>query len=490
MNKKPENQIIEERKRKLELLKKAGISPYPSKAKRTHKNNEIIEKYKSLEGQKVIVVGRILGLRAHGKISFASIADESGKVQIVFKQDVLKNHYNRLKFFDVGDFIQAEGKVFKTNAGEISILVENYKMLAKSLRPLPEKYHGLKDEEQRLRKRYLDIIFSPETKELIYKRTKFWQSMRNFLINEGFLEVETPAIETCPGGAEARPFVSHHNALDINVYFRISCGELWQKRLMVAGLEKTFEIGRIFRNEGMSHEHLQDYTQMELYWAYADYEMGMRFVQRLYRYVAKETFGTLKFNINSNIIDLGKKWVVYRFKDIIKSNTGINLDLSINIQEIKNKLKELKIPYENEGFNLNRGIDALWKYCRKKLIGPGFLVDVPVELEPLAKRKEDNQSLVQRFQVIIAGSEMGKGYSELNDPLDQAERFFEQQKLRDAGDEEAQMYDHDFVEALEYGMPPTFGFGVSERLFAFLAGKSVREAQIFPITKPLDINKK
>jgi lysyl-tRNA synthetase, class II len=483
---KTEKQLIEERKQKLKLLKESGINPYPDKAKRTNQNSEITNSYEKFNGKKVSIVGRVRSLRQHGRISFVTISDESGEIQLAFKEDVLgKNDYRLLRRFDIGDFMGATGEVFKTNAGEISVNVKNFNILSKSLRPLPEKYHGLKDEELKLRKRYLDIIFSEETRQMVYKRSKFWQTIRNFMINEGFLEVETPAIETTTGGADARPFTAHHHALNMEVFFRISCGELWQKRLMVAGFEKTFEIGRIFRNEGMSFEHLQDYTQIEFYWAYTDYIEGMKFVEKLYKKIASEVFGTYKFKINGHSVDFSKKWQVYKYGEIIKKETKIDI-FNTNLKEVTDRLKDLGIKYEKDGFNLDRGIDNLWKYCRAKLSGPGFLIDVPVEMEPLAKRKEDDPRLVQRFQVIIAGSEVGKGFSELNDPIDQAERFKRQQAMRDSGDEEAQMYDHDFVEALEYGMPPTFGFGVSERLFAFLSGKPVRETQIFPLMKPKD----
>jgi lysyl-tRNA synthetase class 2 len=355
-------------------------------------------------------------------------------------------------------------------------------MLTKSLRPLPEKWHGLQDEEERLRKRYRDILFNEEVKDMVLKRTKFWSSIRDFMIKKGFLEVETPILENVAGGAEARPFITHHNALDIDVFLRIS-PELWLKRLIVSGFPKVFEIGRIFRNEGMDSEHLQDYTQFEMYEAYRDYEYGMEFVKELYRHIAMETFGTLKFTIRDFEIDLGSEWEIYEYGETIKKMTGVDID-SASLEDIEEKLNNLKIDYDRKDMNLNRAIDTLWKYCRKKIGGPGFLVNVPVFMEPLAKRKRDNEKLVERFQVILAGSEMGKGFSELNDPLDQAGRFAEQKKLRDAGDEEAQMTDNDFVEALEYGMPPTFGFGISERLLSFLMNKPVRECQIFPLLRP------
>jgi lysyl-tRNA synthetase class 2 len=302
------------------------------------------------------------------------------------------------------------------------------------------------------------------------------------LIKKGFLEVETPVLETTTGGADARPFLTHHNALDIDVYLRISMGELWQKRLMIAGFEKTFEIGRQFRNEGMDAEHLQDYTQMEFYWAYADYKIGMELVEELFKNIAQEVFGTLKFKIGEFDIDLDKKWEIYDYRKTVQKYTGIDI-LKTNIKEIEAKLKELDIKYNTKGFNITRAIDNLWKFCRKKIAGPGFLIGAPVAISPLAKKDELNPEITQRFQPIVAGSELGNGYSELNDPIDQANRFKEQQKLKEAGDEEAQMYDYDFVEALKYGMPPTCGFGMSERVFAFLMNKSARECQIFPLMR-------
>ncbi len=474
---------------KLEALRQLGIDPYPAKTNRNHMVGEVLAKFKDFKvsKKKVILAGRLRSLRTHGNLSFADLEDDTGKIQLVVSKKEVGNESYKVfdKYLDVGDFIEAQGVAFTTQAGQASLEVKAWKLLTKALRPLPDKWHGLEDKEEKLRKRYLDILTNDELKNMVVKRARFWSSMREFLVERGFLEVETPALETTTGGADARPFITHHHALDIDVYLRISAGELWQKRLMVAGFDKTFEIGRIFRNEGMSHEHLQDYTQMEFYWAYADYTKGMELVTELYRHVAKVTFGKLKFDINGFKVDLGKDWEIYDYTSIIKKKTGIDITKT-NLKEIEATLKKLKIDYDKKGFNLTRGIDNLWKYCRKSLGGPGFLVNVPVVMEPLAKRQEDNKDFVQRFQVLIAGSELGKGYSELNDPLDQASRFSDQQKLREAGDEEAQMYDKDFVEALEYGMPPTCGFGISERLFSFLYGQPVRECQIFPLLRPRD----
>ena len=474
---------------------------YPAKTNRTNSIAEVLEEkeFKKLAKSKktIVLAGRIMAQRGHGGATFLDINDGSttlttgGKIQAIIKQDKLgeKGYQFFLDVFDIADFVEIKGILFTTQRGEKTIEAEDYKMLSKALLPLPEKWHGLQDVEEKLRKRYLDIIFNPEVKEMIKKRSVFWSAMREFLVEKGFLEVETPVLETIPGGADAKPFITHHNALDMDIYLRISMGELWQKKLMVAGFEKTFEIGRQFRNEGMDSEHLQDYTQMEFYWAYADYEKGMEFVEEMYKYVAKKTFGTLKFKIRGFDIDLGKKWEKYDYQSTIAKYTGVNIDQA-SLPEIEKALQKLKIDYDKNGFNITRAIDNLWKYCRKNISGPGFLINVPIIMEPLAKRMPaspaggEKSDKVQRFQVILAGSENGKGYSELNDPIDQAERFTEQQKLRDAGDQEAQMYDKDFVEALEHGMPPTCGFGVSERLFSFLMDKPSRDCQIFPLMKP------
>ena len=385
------------------------------------------------------------------------------------------------KYVDAGDFIGVEGKIFKTKTKEISILVNKIELLSKAILPLPEKWHGLQDEEDRYRKRYLDILMNPEVKELFIKKAKFWSTIRNFLLEKGFLEVETPVLETSAGGASATPFKTHHNALDMDVFLRISMGELWQKKLMVAGYEKTFEIGRQFRNEGISQEHLQDYSQMEFYWAYADYKDGMKLVQEMYKKIAKEVLGTLKFKTNGHNVDLGKKWVIYDYEKTIKKYTGIDITSS-DEKSIKNKLNALKIEY-NPNVDKWRLVDNLWKYCRKKLSGPGFLIGQPVELAPLAKKDSKNPKKVEQFQVVLAGSEMGNGYSELNDSIDQEERFDKQMKLKEAGDTEAQDHDKGFVEALKHGMPPTCGFGVSERLFSYMMDKTSRECVIFPLMK-------
>src|SRR3989339_407993 len=477
-----EDQIINERLKKLKELQEQGIETYPSKVDKTQ---TCLECLNSKIGTTIKTAGRVMTKRDFGQIGFANLKDGTGEIQLVFQTGETKEEVKQFmkKYIDSGDFIQVDGKVFKTKTDQISILVEDIKLITKSILPLPEKFHGIQDEEEKLRKRYLDILMNPEVKEMFIKKQKFWNIIRTLLIEKGFLEVETPILETSAGGATATPFKTHHNALDTDVYLRISMGELWQKKLMVAGLDKTFEIGRQFRNEGMDAEHLQDYTQMEFYWAYADYEQGMKFVEEMYKYIIEETFNTLKFKIRGFDVDFSGKWEKYDYVSTIAKYTKVNI-LEASLSEMEKALQKLKIDYDKNGFNITRAIDNLWKYCRKNISGPGFLINVPVTMEPLAKRMESHNDLVQRFQVIIGGSENGKGFSELNDPIDQAERFTEQQKLRDKGDLEAQMYDKDFVEALEHGMPPTCGFGVSERLFAFLMDKPARECQIFPLMRP------
>lgn len=476
-----------ERVKKAQALIAEGVSPYPSRIPRDMSITELRRDFDVQEEKEkeLSIAGRIILLRGQGAIRFVVLKEGMATFQAVFKKDVIGN--DEMSRFgalaDIGDIISVTGTLFTTDRGEPSLLVTSWVMGAKSLRPLPDKFHGLADVEEKLRRRYLDLLLDDDLRDLFIRRARFWQSMRTFLIGEGFLEVETPVIESTTGGADARPFATHHNALDIDVFLRISAGELWQKRLMVAGYAKVFEIGRIFRNEGMSPEHAQDYTQMEFYMSYADYEDGMALVERLYRTVAEETFGTLVFSIRGFSVDLGQPWERYDYTETIKKYTALDITHA-DLVEIEKTLSRLNVAYDKKGWNKIRAIDTLWKYCRKQIGGPGFLINVPKEMSPLAKSRPDRPGIVEQFQPIIAGSEVGKGYSELNDPIDQADRFQVQQDMRDAGDPEAQMFDRDFVEALEYGMPPTCGFGVSERLFAFLADKPVREAQLFPLMRP------
>lgn len=466
---------------KLHQLEQLGINPYPSKITLTGKRVKVSTAKDSL-GKDVMTAGRIWSIRKHGAVTFMDLKDDSVAVQLLFQKKLLGEKYSVLGLLDNGDFLAVNGNVIKTQAGEVTIDVADFQLLAKSIRPLPSIWYGLKDEEERYRQRYVDILLNDDLKEMFRRKAIFWQSMREFLVDNGFLEVETPVLENTAGGADATPFVTHHNALDIDLYLRISMGELWQKRLMVAGFEKTFEIGRQFRNEGVDREHLQDYTQMEFYWGYANYEDSMKLVEEMYKYVIAKTFGTLKFKIGSHSFDLGSEWKKIDYKETLLSQTGVDITKATE-EELKKELAHRRADYKKTD-ERGRLIDSLWKSVRKNISGPVFLTGHPVEVSPLAKRMENSSGYVERYQVIIAGSELGNGYSELNDPIDQAKRFGEQEKMREKGDLEAQMEDNDFVRALEYGMPPTSGFGVSERLFAILSGRSIRETVLFPLLRP------
>ncbi|MDP2655697.1 MAG: lysine--tRNA ligase, partial [bacterium] len=462
-----------ERLVKIERMKEAGMEAYPSRSSRTHTIDQFLENHAILEknSEEIVLAGRVMSIREHGGSLFVDIFDGTVKAQVYFKKENLaeKLFDQFILFVDTGDIIEVGGIAFTTKRGMPSLLGNTWRMLAKSLVPVPDQWFGIKDEDERFRKRYLDILLTKDLADRIRRRSVFWNAFRQFLLDRDFVEVETPVLETTTGGADARPFVTHHNALDMDVYLRISAGELWQKRLMVAGLPKTFEIGRIFRNEGMSSEHAQDYTQIEFYEAFKDYEAGMEMVEELYKHVALITFGTLKFKIGEFDVDLGVPWERYDYAQTIKKYTDIDIETA-DLGAIEIKLHELEVTFSQEGWNKSRALDTLWKHCRKQIKGPGFLIGVPKVLSPLAKSDTKHPDRTERFQPIIAGSELGNGYSELNDPVDQATRFVEQAKLREAGDEEAQMDDKSFVEALEYGMPPALGFGVSERLFSFLEG--------------------
>ncbi len=486
-----------ERINKLEALRARGIDPYPSA---TVDKDPAADVVVTPVGTQAKVAGRVMALRNLGRLTFLRLRDESGEVQVLLSRDQLdgdaagpaeaeRDYTFWVRQLDLGDIIHVDGERIDTKTGEPSVAARRVTMLAKALRPLPDKHGGLRDDDELLRKRYLDILLHDDVREMIHRKARYWQSIRQFLTERHFVEVQTPALELTTGGADARPFVTHHNYLGRQVNLRISMGELWQKRLLVGGLERVFEIGRQFRNEGQSREHLNDYDQMEFYWAYSDHERGMDLVQDLFRHMAQETFGRLQFALERpdgvHEVDLAQPWQRYDYIETVERMTGIDV-LRASDEALVRALDQHGVHPDGAGRNRVRMIDALWKYCRKSLSGPGFLVNEPVLLSPLAKRNPDNLELAQRFHVIIGGSELGNGYSELNDPLDQAERFAEQQRLRDAGDAEAQMADFEFIEALETGMPPAVGFGMSERPFAFLSNKSVRECQIFPLLKPRD----
>lgn len=481
--------IRSERLKKLDMLKEAGIDPYPAESERTHDNISFLASFDDLisSGKAATLGGRIMSLRDQGGLVFVDLFDGTARVQAILKKDEIgeKMFDQFIDLVGVGDFIEVTGGVFVTKRGMNSLLASSWRMTAKSIRQIPDEWFGLKDEDERYRKRYIDMLLNPDVVELTKKRSIFWNAIRSFMLKRGFVEVETPILETKTGGAEARPFVTHHNALDIEVYLRIS-HELWHKKLIIGGLPKVFEIGRVFRNEGMSYEHAQDYTHFEFYEAYQDARKGIPMLMELYRTVAQETFGTLKFQIGEHAVDLGEEWKHLDYATLMKEHYGFDprdVDQSPGAGRALIKKYHDKA-YDGDIEEAGRAVDFLWKQVRKTIAGPAILTGMPVYLEPLAKKTKDDPRVVDRFQILLGGSEVGKAFNELNDPIDQRERFEEQQALRDAGDKEAQMADFEYVEAMEYGMPPTFGFGVSERLFSFLAGKSIREAQLFPLMRP------
>lgn len=477
-------EIRSARLQKLELLKEKGIDPYPAKVPRDFPINFLKKNFEEELKQDlpVSIAGRVMVLRGQGAILFAVLFDGTDKIQVIIKKDVLGDEAFSLftDTVDIGDFISVTGKPTISKTGEQSVMSDSWIMAGKSLLPLPEKFHGLQDVDERYRKRYLDFLVNDELRDLIVKKSKFWDATREFMKNNGFLEVETPTLETTTGGAEATPFKTHHNDYDLDVYLRISIGELWQKRLMAGGFPKTFEIGRAFRNEGTSPEHAQEFTNMEFYWSFADFNDGMKLVREMYIEIANEVFGTTKFTSKGFTFDLNDEWSQIDYVEEVKKQTSIDINTATE-KDMTEKLDELKVKYD--GTNRERLMDTLWKYCRKNIAGPAFLVNHPTLVAPLAKSNSDKKT-VQRFQPILAGSEIGNGYSELNDPIDQKERFDIQQKLIDKGDKEAMMADFEFVEMLEYGMPPTCGFGFGERLFAILADKPLRELQTFPLMRP------
>src|SRR3989344_5982975 len=484
-----ETDIRAERLKKLKILKKAGMSGYPAQSARDTGIADFLAKFAELETAKknVTLAGRVMSLRGQGGIVFADIFDGTGRIQIVLQKSEMMEigSPSSFKLFgqavDAGDFIEATGISFTTKRGEKSIKVSRWKMLAKSLLPIPDQWYGLKDEELVLRQRYLDILLNEDTRTMFERRAKFWQVIRDFYTSRGFLEVESPVLENIPGGADARPFITHHHALDIDVYLRISL-ELWHKRMLVAGFPNVFAIGRVFRNEGQSREHLQDFTFLESYEAYSDIEKGKEFVKALYRHIAKETFGKYTFDIHGHTVDLAEDWQTVDFRTAIQEKFGID-PISCTEDEAIQAVRDAQITL-GEALNKPRAVDHLWKNVRKTIAGPAFLVGTPAYLTPLAKRTQGEPEIVERIQVLIGGSEVGNGYGELNDPLDQRARFEDQEKLRAEGDEEAQRLDLEYVRAMEYGMPPAFGFGVSERLFAFLENKPAHEAQLFPLLRP------
>ncbi len=476
----------DERLRKLAELKDLGIDAYPAVTHRTHGAGAVAAGFDMLEGQTVTVDGRITSIRKFGKLAFVVVQDQSGSVQLFLRDgdvaelDATKGllGIKQINLLDTGDFVEATGEVIRTKTGEVSVGVKELRLLTKALRPMPEK---LESKEERFRRRYVDMNVNPEVRERFVRRSKFWRATRNFLEIEGFVEVNNTVLETTAGGADASPFVTHMNALDQDFYLRIS-HELPLKRLLVAGFEKVFDIGARFRNENYTEEHLPEHNAMEWYWAYADWEQGMDLTERMIRYICDETWGRRTFTLaNGQEVDFGldgEHFPRISFVQILKDQYGIDVFES-SIEEIQAKLKENNLEVE-EVDNRIRSLDKLWKKYRKTLAGPVFLIDMPVFMQPLAKINERDPRLTEQFNLVFGGSEMCKAFSELNDPLDQLDRFKEQQAMRDAGDDEAQMLDIDYVEALEYGMPPACGLGYSERIFWSLDGITAREGVPFP----------
>lgn len=475
----------DERLRKLNELKDLGINPYPADAKRTHNTGDIISNFDSLEGQTATVAGRILGIRKFGKLAFIVIKDFTGQIQLFLRTDLVNGldssnnqiGLEQLPLLDTGDFIEATGNIIKSKTGEVSIETTNLRFLSKALRPMPSQVEGFTNIEERMRRRYVDMNVNQNVRDRFVRRSKFWQATRDFLNDNGFIEVNVPVLEHTTGGADANPFVTHMDALDQDFYLRIS-HELPLKRLIGAGFERVYDIGPRFRNENYSDEHLPEHVAMEWYWAYANWQDGMKFMEEMYKTVLHKTFGTLQFNLNGKDIDMSGTWEVWDYATVIKERYDIDVYES-SLDDVKKALADNKLEVEQTE-NRARGIDKLWKNIRKDVTGPVWLINTPKFISPLAKSNPGDDRTVQRFQPVIAGSELGNGFSELNDPIDQLDRFVEQQNMREAGDDEAMMLDIDFVEMLEYGMPPACGWGYSERVFWIFDGVTAREGVPFP----------
>lgn len=476
----------DERLRKLNQIRELGIDPYPAKSYRNTKISTILNHFEEKDGQEVCVAGRIVAIRSFGKLAFIKVRDYTGEIQIFMQKvdETLEGLFDikRLKLLDTGDFIETTGKVGKSSTGEISIFSNQVRLLTKTLRPLPG-YDGLTNKEERYRRRYVDMNVNPEVRERLVRRSKFWQATRDFMNSHGFIEINTPVLEKTTGGADANPFITHMDALDEDYYLRIS-QELPLKRLLGGGFEKVYDIGPRFRNEGVDDEHLPEHIAFESYAAYENYEDGMDLYEEMIKYVAKATWGTLKFNVGGFDINLDCKWPRLKYADLLKDKFDIDV-FRVDREKALGILRQHGSKVD-EKVSDARLLDYLWKIIRKDSAGPFWLIEEPLSLSPLAKKVEGNPLVTQRFHPVIAGTEMGNGYSELNDPLDQLARFEEQQAMRDNGDDEAQMLDMDFVEMLEYGMPPACGWGNSERNFWLLEGVSGREAVPFPIIKSKD----
>jgi len=480
------DEIRKTRLKKLKAIESAGLLAYPGQTKRTHSCAEALDDFGKLSRSKkeIVLAGRIISLREHGGLVFCHIEDGFGRIQIAFKKDRLgeKNYQFFLDNFDIGDFIEIRGTLFKTKKGEKTLEVADYKILAKSLLPLPEKWHGLKDVEERYRKRYLDLIFNPEVKKKFELRSQIIRELREFLEKEGFLEVETPILQPIYGGAKARPFKTHLNALDIDLYLRIS-PELYLKRLLIGGFEKVYEIGKCFRNEGLDKAHNPDFTMLEFYWAYADYKDLMKFTEKIFFSLLKNLFSSLKIKYQGKEIDFKPPWPRIEFNQLLKKYAKIDLD-EIHLETLKKKAKSLGV--EPKG-GKSEIADAIYKkVCRSKIWRPTFVIHHPLGAFPLAKSLQKNPQKTANFQLVVADIELINAFSELNNPIEQKRRFQEQEKIFKQGFEEAQRMDKDYIEALEYAMPPAAGFGMGiDRLTALLTDShSLREVILFPTMKP------
>ena len=484
------NEMMKIRRDKLKTFADMGVAPFGHRYEVTYHAQDIRDKFDELEGEengpKVRLAGRLMAKRGHGKASFAEMMDMSGRMQIYFKYDVLgEEKYSQFRLLDIGDIIGIEGRVFKTQRGEITVIVLDFELLSKSLRPLPEKFHGLKDVELRYRQRYLDLIVNPEVLDTFVKRTNIIRAIRRYLDERDFLEVETPVLSTIAGGAAARPFITHHNALDMDMYLRIAT-ELSLKRLVVGGMERVYELGRVFRNEGIDVRHNPEFTSIEIYQAYADYRDLMDITEGIVRESAKTVLGTEKFTYQGVEIDLANVRRI-SMNDAVKEATGKDFLAAKDVAEARAMADEIGVPYEERhgiGGILNAAFE---EKVEASLMQPTFITGHPTEISPLAKRNPENPMITDRFEFFIYGRELANGFTELNDPIDQRERFVEQMKQREAGDDEAHMMDEDFVTALEYGLPPTGGLGIGvDRLVMLLTDSpSIRDVLLFPTMKTL-----
>ncbi len=479
------NEMLQIRREKLENLKADGKNPHAIVNFRNRSlSKDIKDNFEEFEGKIVRVAGRIMARRGHGNMSFMDVQDSLGQIQVVNRKNIMGDNFKETKGYDIGDIIGIEGKVFKTNQGEISIETEHADLLTKSLQILPEKWHGLKDTDIRYRQRYVDLIVNPEVKDVFVLRSKIISEIRKFLENRGFLEVETPILNTIAGGASARPFITHHNSLDIGMYLRIA-SELYLKRLIVGGFDKVYEIGRMFRNEGMDATHNPEFTTMEFYQAYGDFEDMMEITETMVEEVANKVKGTTLVEFDGKEIELKTPWRRISMIDAVKEYSGVDFN---EITEYEDAVKIAK--EKNVEVKSTRGeiiAEFFDEFVEDKLIQPTFVIDYPVEISPLAKRKNDDQSLTYRFEAFVNGAEIANAFSELNDAVDQKQRFVDQVAKREAGDDEAHLMDYDFVNALEVGMPPTGGLGIGiDRINIILTGqRSIRDVLLFPTMKPI-----